>query len=408
MATLAPPIGHTRLWTRNFGLYFVARSVALLGDGMLPVAVALAVRGAGYGASGVGYVLAAWMTPLVLLILFGGVFADRFTPRRMMIGADVVRVGTQAVVAAALLSGRPSLGLMIAMSALAGAATAMFEPGVKSMVPRVSEDAQRANATLRVADAVAQLAGPALSATLIAAVGAGMVYVVNAGTFAVSAVCLLALRLAPAPPPEQAVGMLRNLREGWREFRSRTWMWTTIVIFMARGMLVFAPVYPLGSGLVTDRLGEQAYGWVLSALGGGTILGGLIAMRYRPRRPLAAGSVALFGFALIPLSYAVHAPLAGLIALHVLGGAAWAFWSVVWSTSVQTQVPPDVLNRVIAYEVAGSVGCIPIGQALAGPVAGLVGAEAVLGFGAVVGVACCVAQLAVPAIRNLRRVADQP
>jgi MFS family permease len=403
MATLAPALGDTRLWTRNFSLYFVARAVALLGDGMLPVAVALAVRGAGFGSTGVGLVLAAWMAPLVLLILFGGVFADRFTARRMMIGADLVRVLTQAVVAAALFSGRPQLWLLIAMSALAGAATAMFEPGVKSMVPRVAADAQRANATIRVADSVAQLAGPALSATLIAAVGAGMVYVVNASTFAVSAACLLALRLAPMPAPEKTVSMLRNLREGWQEFRSRTWMWTTIVIFMARGLLVFAPIYPLGSGLVTDRLGEQAYGWVLSALGAGTIVGGLIAMRYRPVRPLAAGSVALFGFALIPLSYAVHASLAGLLAGHVLGGAAWAFWSVVWSTSVQTQVPPEVLNRVIAYEVAGSVGCIPIGQALAGPVAGLVGAETVLGFGAAVGLACCLAQLAVPAIRNLRR-----
>ena len=198
MTTLAPPRSTSPLWTRNFSLYFVARSVALLGDGMLPVAVALAVRGAGFGASGVGFVLAAWMAPFALLILFGGVFSDRFTARKMMIGADLVRVGTQAVVAAAMFSGRPSLGLLIAMSALAGAAAAMFQPGVNSMVPRVSADPQRANATLRVADAIAQLAGPALSATLIAAVGAGMVYAVNAATFAVSALGLLILRLGPS------------------------------------------------------------------------------------------------------------------------------------------------------------------------------------------------------------------
>jgi MFS family permease len=407
MTTLAPPRATSPLWTRNFSLYFVARAVALLGDGMLPVAVALAVRGAGFGASGVGFVLAAWMTPFTLLILFGGVFADRFTARKMMIGADLARVGTQAVVAAAMFSGRPSLWLLVIMSALAGAAAAMFQPGVNSMVPRVSADPQRANATLRVADAIAQLAGPALAATLIAAVGAGMVYAVNAGTFAISALCLLTLRLGPQPVAERGVSMLRNLREGWWEFRSRTWMWGVIAIFSVMAMMTFAPLYPLGSGLVTDRLGQTAYGWVMSSLGAGTIVGGLIAMRYKPRRPLLAGAIALLGFPLISLSYAVHASLAGLIGLHMLGGAAWAFWSVMWSTSVQTQVAPEVLNWVTAYEVAGSVGSIPVGQALAGPLAGLVGAENVLGFGAVVGLAGGLAMIAVPAIRNLRRVTYQ-
>ncbi|GAA4730144.1 MFS transporter [Phytohabitans rumicis] len=403
MATLAPPRTPTGLWTRNFGLYFVARSVALLGDAMLPVAVALAVRGAGFGDSGVGFVLAAWMAPFAALVLFGGVFADRFTARRMMVAADLVRVGSQTVVAAALFSGHPPLWLLLAMSALAGSAAAMFQPGVASMVPRVAADVQRANATLRVADAAAQLIGPAFAATLIAAFHTGTVYVLNAGTFAVSAACLLALRLPPAPPVGRGTSMVRNLREGWHEFRARTWMWSVILVWSVYGVLLFGPIYPLGSGLVTERLGAQAYGLTMSALGAGTVVGGIVAMRYRPARPLAAGAVALFGFALIPLSYAAHATLPLLVAGHVIGGGAWAFWSVMWATSVQTQVPPDVLNRVSAYEVAGSVGTVPIGQVLAGPAAGVLGAQTVLGAGAAVAVAGCLVLLAVPGIRGLRR-----
>lgn len=394
------------LWTRNFGLYFVARSVALLGDATLPVAVALAVRGAGYGDSGVGLVLAAWMAPFAALLLFGGVFADRFTARRMMIGADLVRVGTQSVVAIALLTGRPSLWLLLAMSAVAGSAAAMFQPGVASLVPRVATDVQRANATLRVADAGAQLTGPALAATLTAAFGAGTAYVLSAGTFAVSAACLLALRLGAVPVTAAGTSMIRNLREGWHEFRSRTWMWSVILIWAVYGVLLFGPIYPLGSGLVTERLDQQAYGFTMSAMGAGTIVGGLAAMRYRPARPLAAGAVALFGFAMIPLSYAAHASLPLLIGGHAVGGAAWAFWSVMWATSVQTQVPPAVLNRVSAYEVAGSVGTVPIGQALAGPAAALFGAETVLGVGAAVGLAGCLVLLAVPGIRGLRRAPE--
>ncbi|GAA1417281.1 MFS transporter [Catellatospora coxensis] len=403
--TVVPP-GTGRMWTRDFSLYFVARAVALLGDGMLPVAVALAVRSAGHGDSGVGLVLASWMTPLIALILFGGVFADRFGARRLMIGADVVRMLTQSVVAVALITGDAPLWLLITMSALAGAATAMFQPGVAGMVPRVAADVQRANGALRVADAGAQLLGPALSATLVVLTGPGTVYAINAATFAVSALCLLALRLPPvARAPRADVTIRRDLREGWHEFRTRSWMWSVILIWVVFGVTLFGPNIPLSSGVITEYLGENAYGWAMSAMGGGTVFGGLLAMRVRPARPLAAGGLAMFGFALIPLSVSVHAPLGLLLAAHAVGGAAWAFWSVMWATSVQTQVPGDVLNRVSAYEIAGSTAGIPIGQVLAAPAAVLIGADQVLGVSALVGVLGCVVLLAVRPVRELRRAA---
>ncbi|MEV4415845.1 MFS transporter [Catellatospora sp. NPDC049609] len=398
--------GHTgRMWTRDFGLYFAGRAVALLGDGMLPVAVALAVRDAGHGDTGVGLVLASWMAPVVALILFGGVFADRFGARRLMIGADAVRVVTQLVVAYALISGNAPLWLLMSMSAIAGGAAAMFQPGLASMVPLIATDVQRANGALRVADAGAQLLGPALSATLVVLTGPGTVYAINAATFAVSAVCLLALRLPPVTRVARrgVASMRHDLREGWHEFRSRSWMWSVILIWIVFGITVFGPIIPLGSGLIAGYLGESAYGWAMSAMGGGTVLGGLVAMRVRPSRPLAAGATGLFGFALIPLSISVPAPLPLLLVAHAIGGASWAFWSVMWATSIQTQVPRDVLNRVSAYEVAGSVSGVPIGQVLAGPIAVLIGADVVLGVSALVGVAGCVLLLALPPIRNLRR-----
>ncbi|MCT9932089.1 MFS transporter [Planotetraspora sp. A-T 1434] len=399
--------GRTRrgaLWTRDFALYFVGRAISILGDAMLPVAVSLGVLGAGYGATGVGYVLAAWMAPFGGLILFGGVFADRFTARRMMIGADLVRVVTQSVIAAAFLTGTPALPLLIVLSALSGAAAAMFQPGVSSMVPQISQDVQRANATLRVADAMAQLLGPALSGSLILLGGAGVVYGVNAGTFAVSAVCLLALRVRPVATLARGSSFLRNLREGWDEFRSRTWMWGVIIVWSVYGVLVFGPLMPLGVAVVSETLGKAAVGWIMSAAGAGTIVGGVLAMWVKPARPLAAGAVGMILYFLEPLVIALHLPGPVVAASFSVSGAAWAFWSVMWATSVQTQVTQDVLNRVTAYEVAGSVLSIPIGQALSGPVAARVGAEHVLMFGFVVGLIGVVCLLSVPAIRNLRRV----
>ncbi|GHJ48129.1 MFS transporter [Catellatospora sp. TT07R-123] len=394
-----------RLWTRDFVLYFVARAVALLGDGMLPVAVALAVRGAGHGASGVGLVLASWMVPFVGLILFGGVLADRAGARRLMVGADLVRVATQSVTAVALFTGHSPLWLLAGMSVLAGSAAAMFQPGVASMVPLLAADVQRANGVLRVADAGAQLLGPALSAVLVVATGAGTVYALNAATFAVSAVCLLALRL-PAHPPAAAATtatLRRDLREGWTEFRSRSWMWSVILIWFGYGVVLFGPLIPIGSALITDRLGDAAYGWAMSAMGAGTVLGGLAAMRLKPVRPLAAGAVVLVGFVLVPLTTALDTPLPVLLAGHAVGGLSWAFWSVMWATSIQTHIPRDVLNRVSAYEVAGSVLGVPVGQVLAAPLAGLLGPGQLLLTGCAVGVTGCVLLLVVPPIRRLRR-----
>ncbi|GAA2469943.1 MFS transporter [Winogradskya humida] len=391
------------LWTRDFTLYFAARAVSLLGDAMMPVATALAV-GAVYGVSGVGYVLAVWTTPFVLLIVFGGVFADRIGARTMMVGADLVRVVTQTVVAVAFFTGTPPLWLLLLTSALAGTAAAMFQPGVNGMVPLVAKDPQRANGTLKIGDAATQLGGPVLAGLMMALTGPGTVYTFDAATFLASATCLALLRYAPIViPRDHTATVLRDLRRGWTEFRSRTWMWSVIVIWVFFGLIVFGPLIPLGSQQIGDRLGEAAYGWSMAAMGTGTVFGGLIAIRFRPAHPLAAGAIALTGFICLPLSIALALPLPGLMAGHLIGGTAWAFWSVMWSTSVQTQVAPDVLNRVTAYEVAGSVSGLAVGQALVGPVSSIVAPRDLLFLATAVTAAVCASLLLITPIRRLHR-----
>jgi MFS family permease len=393
------------LWTRNFSYYFAARTASMFGDSMVVVAAALAI-GKVYGATGVGFVLAAWMIPFLGCILFGGVLADRFSARPLMVGADLTRTATQGIIAIAFFLGTPSLWLLLACSAVSGAAAAMFQPGVNSMVPLVAVDWQRANATVKVANSLAQLLGPAAAGLLVGFLGAGPVYAVDAGTFAISAACLAGLRLGRVPVAGTSSSTLRDLAQGWHEFRSRTWMWSVILVWVAYGVMLFGPLIPLGAVLISRRLGAPAYGWVESALGAGTILGGLAAMRAKPDRPLAAGAVAMFGYGLLPLAIALHAPLALLLAAATVNGLAWAFWSVMWQTSVQTHVAPAMLNRVTSYEVFGSDGSLPIGQALSGPLAGAVGAERVLAASVAVSALGCTTLLLIPAVRNLRRVPD--
>lgn len=166
------------------------------------------------------------MGPLALFVLFGGVLADRFTPRRMMIIADALRLVGASVLAISFATGNPPLWAVYALSSVAGVGAALFQPGVASTVPRVALDVQRGNAVLRVSEALMTMAGPAFAGLLVGLASAGAVYAANASTFAVSGVCLFLLRLAPMPSDEAPRGtFVAELVDGWREFRARSWLW---------------------------------------------------------------------------------------------------------------------------------------------------------------------------------------
>ncbi|WP_344439134.1 MFS transporter [Kitasatospora nipponensis] len=395
------------IWSTSFRLYFTARSSGLLGDAMLPVAVSAGLIGSGHGVSTVGYALAWWLGPFAGLILFGGVLADRFTARRMMIGADLTNLVTRILLAVLFFRGIDQTWQLYALLALAGAAGAMFQPGAASTVPLVARDVQGANGVLRTAEAITALAGPALAGALVGAAASGWVMVIAAVTFGISAVCLLTLRLGPVPAPPPGDSFWRNLAEGWHEFRSRGWMWGVILIWMVYSVLATGPVIPLAAGVLVPAHGSALYGLLNAVYGVGTVAGGLLAIRFKPGRPLAAGSLAMLVVPLQPLGIALGLPVPALAGCLLIAGAGYTFWGVMWATSVQTQVPGAVLNRIHAYEVAGSVCMVPLGSALAGPAAAAYGARPVLAFGAVVGLGVVAALLLTPSIRGLRRVPDR-
>ncbi|MET8399652.1 MFS transporter [Streptomyces sp900116325] len=395
----------SELWNRNFRLFFIARTAALFGDGMIPVALTAGLLGAGRPHSSVGFALAAWMGPLALFVLFGGVLADRFTPRRMMIIADALRLVGASVLAITFATGNPPLWAVYALSSVAGVGAALFQPGVASTVPRVSLDVQRGNAVLRVSEALMTMAGPAFAGLLVGLASAGAVYAANASTFAVSGVCLFLLRLAPRPADEAPRGtFVAELVDGWREFRARSWLWGVIAIWTVYGFTVMGPMLPLTAVEVTEAHGSGTYGVMMAVNGAGSVVGGLLALRLRPRRPLAAGAMALTGVCVNLVVLGLEMPVFALGVGQFVAGAVFAFWLVMWSTTVQTHVPPEALNRLHAYDVAGSLLMLAAGRALAGPVADAVGASEVLLAGAVINALVVGVLLAARPIRRLERI----
>ncbi|MFF7334832.1 MFS transporter [Streptomyces sp. NPDC008150] len=394
----------SRLWTPNFGLYFTARVVSQVGDTMIPVATAVAMLSLGYGVSGIGFTLGAWMGAYALFVVFGGVLADRFHARPMMVGADAARFLVQGSLAVYLWLGHPPLWFMITGAVVGGIATAAFQPGTSSLVPQVAADAQQANGVLRVSEGFASMAGPAVAGSLVAAVSPGWAFGIDALTFAISGACMLALRLPPFLP-DRSASTLANLRTGWEEFRSRSWMWGVILIWWVLGVLVWGPITPLGAVSIIHAHGRAAFGYAEAAFGAGCIVGGIVAIRVRPARPLLGGGIAMLLFPLMPLAAALAPALPLLLLGYAVSGAGWAFWGVQWATTVQTQIPEDRLNRVAAYQVAGSILAVPLGQVIAGPASSLFGLHRFLLVATAAALGCAVALLASPPIRRLRRVA---
>ncbi|GAA2603772.1 MFS transporter [Streptomyces axinellae] len=404
----APPAASLR--SRNFALFFAARAVAKLGDAMLPLALSAGLLQRGHGPGAIGAVLASLTVCLAGFVVFGGVFCDRLDTRALMIGADLVRVVTQAVLAGLFLGGHVVLWQVCAIGAVNGIAAGLFQPGVAGTIPRVAADVQGANGLIRTAESLALLLGPALAGLLVAAFSPGGVFAAHAGTYALSALCLALLRLPPDASGRRAArgGYRADLAEGWREFRARQWMWAVILVWMVYMITVAGPQVPLTAAEIIPSRGAGVYGLVNSALGAGTALGGLCALRYRPVRQLRAGAVALLGCCLFPAAVGAGLPTGSMMAGAAVSGTGLGFWGVMWATSVQTQVPGTVLNRIHAYEVAGSLAMMPVGQALAGPAAQLLGGRTVLLAGGAMVIVVSCALLGVPAIRDLRAVSAPP
>lgn len=392
-----------RLWSRNFTLLFAARTVSVFGDQMLvPTTITVAVLQAGHGVTGVGYALAAHGAPLALFVVLGGVLVDRFTPIRVMVAADIARLIFQGGLAVVFILGTPDLWLIATLLALGGTATAAFQPGYVSVIPRTARDIQKANAAIRVTESLMTVLGPAVAGVLIAVSSVSLVLALDAVTFGISCVCLLAMRLRISRSVRQS-SMRSDLVQGWREFASRSWLWGVIVIFMLFQATVNGPFLTLGQSLVTLEHGESALGFVMAMFGAGSVVGGLVAVRLRPAHPLRAGALALAGTVFCLLAVALKLSVPMIAASYVVWGVGAAFWLVMFHTAVQTKIPPDVLGRVHAYDVAGSVVMRPAGQMAAGPASVWIGVTPVLFFSSSMVLVIVGLLLSVPAIRNLRR-----
>lgn len=349
-----------------------------------------------------GYVLAAGIVPQVVFLTAGGVAADRFGRRRVMLGADVARCLAQATLAAALLAGHPPIWFFAVLAAAQGTGEAFFRPALTALTVELSPPAElgNANAWLAAATSAARVAGPVLAGVIVAVGSPAAAIAVDAASFAVSVAALAGLRIPAAAPPGARSALLGELAAGWAEFRSRPWLLAEAVQFALFNLLTWGPYLVLGPVLARRVLGGAAtWGAVMACYGAGCVLGGVAAVGRKPRRPAAAAAVATFGFALPPALLAMAAPVAVLAAGALLAGIGSGVGSAFGTTALQQQVPPGALARVTAFETVLAFAFGPVAFAAAGPVASVAGVRPVLAFGACWSVAGSAVVLALPSVR---------
>jgi len=366
---------------RDFRLLLADRLIAPASVGFSIVGVSFAVLKATNSATDLSYVLAAQIAPSLVFALIGGVAADRLPPQRVIVVANLLMALGEGTFGVLVLTGRTPLWAMIGLEAVTGTGVAIFYPASQALLPRLVPRGllQEASAISRLAMNTGQMSGAAVAGLLVAAAGAGWALLLCGIGMVATVPVLLSIRgsrpdTGQEPRPGPASSMLAELREGWSEFRSHTWLWVIVAQFCVVMMAWYGAFSVLGPVVARQHLGgPAAWGAITAADAFGLIAGGLASLRFTPRRPMLFVVLTGGAVAISPLSLAMVLPLPAVCLASFGLGVFVEMMMVQWTVTMARNIPPDKLARVSSYDVLGTVMAMPAGALIAGPLGTAIG-----------------------------------
>lgn len=409
-AFVLPPAARVRgtvLGLRDFRLLWAGQTISSIGDQIFPIAVALKVLHAGGSAGDLGLVLLGRSLAMVLFLVIGGVYADRVSRTRVMIGSDAFRA--VAVLGLAMAPDHVPIGILTLMTFVVGGGEAFFRPAYGAILPSVvpSERLAQANAYTSVSMRTSQILGPALGGVLVAVSGPGGALLVDALTFVVSILTLLRIAEPPRPSRDGRRSPVHEALEGVAAVRARPWIAAVLVMATLQLMLSVAPMIVLQPFIARERLGgDAAYGALLVLFAAGGLAGALPAAFFKPRLPGLWAMLGLMPHVVFLLGLAYSHSFAVVAVLAFVCGFGLEPFQIWWASAVQQDVPPELLARVISLDWLVSLGLLPLGLALAGPAADAFGRETVLLVAAGTMFVTTLAVLPVPGVREFRSVSS--
>ncbi len=394
------------LRSRNFAWYFASRFVNTLGNMMASIALAFAVLDITSSPTALGQVLAAHTVPMIALLLYGGVIADRF-PRELVLQlSNVASALSQGAIAVLVLSGNAEIWLLVVLSMVHGAVSGVAFPAMSSVLPQLvaRSELQPANALVSLTRNGMMVLGPTVGALLVVTVGSGWALAVDAATWLLAALLLLPVTIPPREAGGAAPDTIAELREGWSFFWATPWLWTVVVGFGVLNAIHSGAWFTLGPAVADQTIGRQGWGYVLSAEAAGLLLTTVVLLRVRLERPLLLGMLGVAMMAPPMLLLGISPHLVGLITAAFLAGAGTEVFGMGWNLAMQENIEDRLLSRAYSYDALGSFVAMPIGQLTFGPLAEAFGFRSVLIASAVVYVGVVALVLSSRSVRNLQRV----
>lgn len=393
-AVLAP------LGVPDFRRLVVGTAISRFGNGLASVALAFAVLDLTGSLTLLGLVVAARSIANVALLLLGGVLADRLPRGLLLTGSSVLSGLAQLGIAGVVAARADAVWLIAALAAVNGAASAVSQPLATALVPQTLPDGrlQEGNALARMSGNLTSLLGTGIAGVVVAVAGSAVAVGVDGVTFLLAAAAWARLR-APAPDRSTTTSFVQDLAHGWHAFRTRRWLWTVVAAFTVANCCYAGAVMVLGPAYADSTIGRPSWGLVQAALPAGLVLGGVVALRLRPRRPLVVALLCTLAFSCIPLGLGLVPVPWALVLVFLAAGVGAEVFEVLWQTTVQQRVPAELLARVSSYDLLGSFVAIPLGQLLAAPAAALLGVRPSLVLAGVVSVAVLAACLLVRDVR---------
>jgi DHA3 family tetracycline resistance protein-like MFS transporter len=342
---------------------------------------------------------------MVAFLLTGGLISDRADRRQVLILADLVRAAALLGMGVLSITGVIEIWHLVALSVFMGVGEAFFGPAFGAIVPDIvsAEMLVQANALQQlVQQAAAKLIGPAIGGFVVAAVGAGPAFLVDAATFGLSAIAIAALKVR-SQAVERGRSARAELREGLAFVRHEPWLWATLIAASLSLLFFLGPLEVLLPYIIRNDLhaGAGGFGLVLAAAGAGAIVASLLVSQFGVPRRYLTFMYAAWAVATLPLiGYAFGASLWQFVALAVVYGACETGGMVVWGTLMSTRVPKDLRGRVHSLDWFVSIGLTPISFALTGPLSKAIGIDATLVLAGIVPAVACVLLFFVARLRD--------
>jgi MFS family permease len=377
-------IGLAPVWReRNLRNLVIARFVSNFGNGLAPIAISFGVLGLPNGDGRMlSLVMFANMLPLVLFTLVGGVIGDRF-PRAALVGSTDVLLGILVVANGfSLIIGHGSVIIFVLTGFFGGILNAIWYPAMSALTSDLADPKilQESNSAIMLSSNIAMIIGTSTGGILVATLGAGWAILLDGITFIIAGLIVFAMRSAtPVATRTDSTSTFHELRTGWREFSSRTWV-IVVVIAFSFVVAMERAVYSVIGPLVADKQlgGPKPWSVILAAWAVGSVVGVLFAAKLRPKYPIKFAVITQLPVVLWFFSLGNTKNIFLIAAIAFVVGIVFDFFYVIWVTTLQQHIPKESLSKVMAYDVLGSLALAPLGIAIAGPLAEEFGSKIVL------------------------------